>query len=127
MRNRREKKQRSVFSTLGTITFFIIIILIIAKLYSVYKAYYFNGFTKVITNNQYSKFIRDSKVKCSEDDSYKIESTDFNDAMFYKEIKVKPNTPYKLSCMVKTEGVIPESEPSPSGAQICIRQNAQKV
>ena len=120
MRNKKEKKQKSVFSILGTVIFFIIIILIIAKLYSVYKVYYFNGFTKVITDGQYSKFTRDSKVKYSENDSYKIESTDFNDAMFYKEIKVKPNTAYKLSCMVKTENVVPEKEPSPSGAQICI-------
>ena len=116
----KEEKKKSIFSKLGTIIFFIIIILIIVKLYSVYRAYYFNGFTKVITNAEYTKFTRDSNVKYSDSDSYKIESTDFNDAMFYKEISVKPNTAYKLTCMVKTENVVPQQEPSPSGAQICI-------
>ena len=33
------------------------------------------------------------------------ESEDYNNALFYKEINVKKNTPYKVSCYVKTENV----------------------
>ena len=29
-----------------------------------------------------------------------------NDAMFYKEISVRKNTPYKVTCMVKTSNVV---------------------
>ena len=114
------KEKKSILSKTGTIIFFVIIFLVLIKLYSVYKEYYYNGFTKVITTANITKFTRDKSIKYSEKESYKIESSDFNDAMFYKEIKVKPNTPYKLSCMVKTQDVVPQKEPSPSGAQICV-------
>ena len=40
--------------------------------------------------------------------------------MFSQEIKVKKNTPYKVSCMVKTNGVEKEEEKSGIGAQISI-------
>ena len=115
-----KKKKTSIGSKISSLIFFIIVIAILLKLYSVYKEYYFNGFTKVITEADKTSFSRDKDVKYSKESSYKIESNDFNDAMFYKEINVKPNTPYKLSCMVKTENVEAEKEPSSSGAQICI-------
>ena len=57
-----------------------------------------------------SKFLRDNDVKYSKHDSYKIESPDYNDAVFYKEVEVKPNTPYKVTCMVKTENVEVDSK-----------------
>ena len=37
--------------------------------------------------------------------SYKIESDEYNNALFYKTLKTKKNTPYKVSCYVKTENV----------------------
>ena len=40
--------------------------------------------------------------------------------MFYKTINVKPNTPYKLSCMVKTENVKSEDGKNDTGAQMSI-------
>lgn len=49
-----------------------------------------------------------------------MQSDEFNDAMFYKTVNVEKNTSYKVSCMVKTENVIPEKEISASGAQICL-------
>ncbi len=114
------KEKKGFLSKIGSLIFFIITIVIILKLYSIYKQYNFNEFQKVITQTNITKFTRDKEVKFSEFNSYKLESTDFNDAMFYKEIEVKPNTPYKLTCMVKTENVEPKSKPSLSGAQMCI-------
>ena len=49
-----------------------------------------------------------------------MQSDDYNDAMIYKTVNVEKNTSYKVSCMVKTENVIPEKEISASGAQICL-------
>lgn len=49
-----------------------------------------------------------------------MQSDEYNDAMFYKTVNVEKNTSYKVSCMVKTENVIPEKEISASGAQICL-------
>ena len=43
-----------------------------------------------------SEFKRDKFVKYSDSNSYKITSTEFNDAMFSKEIQVEKNTPYKV-------------------------------
>jgi hypothetical protein len=72
-----------------------------------------------------SKFTRDKKVKYSDDNSYKIESKDYNDALFYKEVKVKPNTPYRVKCMIKTENVERAVEKSNSGAQIGIKGSVE--
>lgn len=49
-----------------------------------------------------------------------MQSDEYNDAMIYKTVNVEKNTSYKVSCMVKTENVIPEKEISASGAQICL-------
>ena len=114
------KEKKGFLSKIGSLIFFIIFIVIVLKLYSVYKEYNFNEFQKVIAKTKITKFTRDKEIKYSNENSYKIESTDFNDAMFYKEIQVKPNTPYKLTCMVKTEAVEPQKSPSSSGAQICV-------
>ena len=112
------KKNKS--SKIVNFIFTIIAIIIIIKLYGIYKNYNFNGFTKAETNLGSSHFTRDSEVKFNNHNSYKIKSNDFNDAIFYKKIEVKPNTPYKLSCMVKTENVVNETGKAMSGAQISV-------
>jgi len=89
-------------------------------LYGLYKERYFNGFIKAENISGASIFTRDNKVKNGYPYSYKIESKDFNDAVFYKEIKVKPNTPYKVKCMVKTENVKTPTGKTDGGAQISI-------
>lgn len=100
--------------------FTIIMLFAIYKLFGIYKTYYFNGFVKAEANMKISQFIRDSEVKYSEDDSYKIVSSELNDATIYKEIQVEPNTPYRVTCMVKTENVIPENINTDGGACISI-------
>lgn len=105
------------------------ILIIIALLFILYKVYKYNNFTEYIRaefNSGISNFSRDSKVKYLKNDSYKIENTDFNDAMFFKTINVVPNTSYKVSCMIKTKEVINKEENKDAGAHICINETVEK-
>lgn len=98
------------------VTLILVIILIIC--FNIYKKNYFNGFEKAKTHQSQVNFTRDSDVKYSEDSSFKLENIDYNDSTFYKEIEVEPNTPYRLSCMVKTDNVQCEIEGEEGGATI---------
>lgn len=110
------------------IDIFLIIILLIALsvIFSVFKQKNFNDFSKAELYAKQSEFKRDSKVKYSDMNSYQIKSEDFNDAMIHKQITVTPNTPYKITCMVKTENVITEQEISTGGALICIADTVEQ-
>ena len=110
------KKNSKIINFIFTIG----IIIILFILMGIYKKYNYSEFTKAENIIGTTKFTRDSKIKYGKNYSYKIESQEFNDAIFYKKISVKPNTPYKLSCMVKTENVINENDRIDSGAQISI-------
>lgn len=112
--------KKSKISRISNIIFTIILLIVLYKVYGIYKSYTFGGFTKAEYNQGITKFSRDSEITYSYDYSYKLESNDFNDAMFYKEITIKPNTSYKLSCMVKTENVESEKEGNNGGAQISV-------
>ncbi len=117
--------KKGIGSKFANIIVVIIGLVILSKLYGVFKTYNFNGFTKAEYNIGYSKFVRDKDIKCTYDYSYKIESQNYNDAIFYKNIKVEPNTPYKLTCMVKTENVQNEIEKYNAGAQIAIANTTE--
>lgn len=117
--------KKSIGSKITNIIFTIIVLVVLSKLYGVYKTYSFNGFTKAEYNIGYSKFTRDKEVTYSYDYSYKIESKNYNDTIFYKKIKVEPNTPYKLTCMVKTENVENQKEKFNAGAQISIADTTE--
>lgn len=112
--------KKSIGSKISNIIFTIIMLFIIYKLFGLYKTYYFNGFIKAEQTVGITKFTRDNKVKYSDEYSYKLESNEFNDAVFYKKINVKKNTPYKLSCMVKTENIENMSGKNNGGAHISI-------
>lgn len=114
---------------LGKITYVIMLIFLLIILYFSYKYYQSNNFNNFICSekNLYtSEFKRDNNVKYSENSSYKISSNEYNDAMFYKEIQVEKNQPYKITCMVKTENVIPQEEQSGIGAQISIEGSTER-
>lgn len=97
--------------------FILIVVLIIA--FNTFKKNYFNDFNKATTNQEAETyFSRDSEVKYSKSNSYRIENVEFNDAAFYKEIEVEPNTPYKISCMVKTLDIVCEEEGVDGGVVI---------
>lgn len=105
---------------LWSILKFVLMVILIFILFSIFKSHYFNGFIKAETTVGISEFRRDNNVKYSDMDSYKITSPSQNDAAFYKEIKVEPHTPYRMTCMVKTENVIPSAVNTDGGACISI-------
>ena len=98
----------------------ICIIVIIIVAFFVYRKYDYNFYTKGIAEKGKTKFSRDYNETYSKDRSYKIENEISNDAMFYREISVRPNTPYRVTCMVKTKNVIGNENDPTAGAQICL-------
>ena len=103
---------------IGSTILTIILLIILVLCFNMYKANYFNGFEKAATKQVATEFSRDSKIKYSEYNSYKLENIEYNDTTFYKEIEVEPNTPYRISCMVKTENVKCEIEGQDGGVTI---------
>ena len=117
-----QKKNELIKNIIGII----VIIAISIFLWKIYKTYDYNNYIKAEYNLGLSRFVRDSSVKYSKNNSYKIENPEYNDAMFYKEVNVKPNTPYKVKCKIKTENVISEKINSDVGAHICIADTTEK-
>lgn len=112
----------------------ILTIILLFGVYLAYQNYQKNNFNDFVRSEVefISKFERDNEVKYGDERSYKIESEEFNDAMFYKKVKVKKNTPYKVTCMVKTNEVEVEQElngdnkNSLLGAHISIEGSTEK-
>lgn len=94
--------------------------------FNFYKQNNFNDYIRSEMNLHTSEFKRDSEVKYSKTYSYRITSNTENDATFCKKIKVKKNMPYKVTCMVKTENVVPENDLSGVGAQISVIGTTEK-
>lgn len=117
----QKKKNKIYFGV-----FVIIAILALIALYAVYLKYNYNSYTKTQYIANGTKFTRDNKIKISKMNSYKLESDEYNDAMFYRTVKVEKNTPYRVTCMVKTENVEPEEEISIAGANISIADTTEK-
>lgn len=113
---------------LGKVIYVITLLFLLVILYFAYEYYQSNNFNDFIRSekNLYtSKFKRDKETKYSQKSSYKISSDEFNDAMFYKEVQVEKNQPYKITCMVKTENVIPQEQQAGIGAQISIEGSTE--
>ena len=113
-------------SKITNIIFWIITLIAIVLTFNFYKKNNFNDFVRSEMNLHTSEFRRDNKVKYQNSNSYKIISNIKNDATFYKKVKVQKNMPYKVTCMVKTESVIPENDLSGVGAQISIIGTTEK-
>lgn len=111
---------------IGNIISWIIIIAILVVAFSFYKSNNFNEFVRSEMELHTSEFKRDSEIKYSNTDSYKIISNKLNDATFYKTVKVQKNMPYKVTCIVKTEDVITENDISGVGAQISVIGTTEK-
>lgn len=111
---------------IGNIISWIIIIIILILALNFYRKNNFNEYVRSEMNLHTSEFKRDSEVKYSKTNSYKITSNNENDATFYKKVKVQKNMPYKVTCMVKTENVKPEGDISGVGAQISIIGTTEK-
>lgn len=116
-------------SKMGKVTYIITLIILFIILYFAYEYYQennFNDFVRSETNLYTSEFKRDKNEKYSKHRSYQITSEEYNDAMFYKEVKVEKNTPYRVTCMVKTSEVEAEKESSGIGAQISIEGTTER-
>lgn len=101
----------------------LIIVIIIAGI--VYSKYNYHDYIKSVREKGKTSFSRDKEVKYSNSKSYKIENKQYNDAMFYKTIQVKKNTPYRITCKVKTENVTNETGKYYGGAQIAIKDTIE--
>lgn len=104
----------------------IIILIILVLAFKFYNENNFNQFIRSELKIKTSEFKRDNKVRYSENSSYKIISQADNDATFYKKIKVKKNTPYKVTCMVKTENIKPTNGLLGVGAQISLIGSSER-
>lgn len=113
-------------SLMKSIIYYVIIGAILIGAYQIFQKYNFEDFVKAEYQIRLSKFERDKKVKCTKNNSYKIESPEYNDAMFYKTIAVTPNTPYKVTCKIKTENVKTRNENTDAGAHICLGETLEK-
>lgn len=92
------------------VLYWLLILVLIGVAVFVYRTKYFNDYIKIM-KNPVSSF---SRVKDIPEEllyegydalSYKIVSDDYSNALFYKTLETKKNTPYKVSCYVKTENV----------------------
>lgn len=104
----------------------IILLILLYFAYQFYQTNNFNDFVRSETNIYTSHFSRDKKIKYNNKKSYKIESSKYNDAMFYKPVKVNKNQAYRVTCMVKTKEVQAEEENSGIGAQISIEGTTER-
>lgn len=113
--------------SLNKIIMIIVIAVLLIILVRVYKNNNYNEYVRAEYNLGLSEFTRDGNVRYDKDTySYKIENTDYNDAMFFETVKVIPNTPYKVTCMIKTEGVKSENGKKDAGAHIAIANTVEK-
>ena len=120
------RKSVDIKSLIINIITFIILMIALYLAYQFYQKNNLNGFMLSEANLNISHFQRDDETKYSEVSSYKITSNEFNDTMFSKEIEVEKNTPYKVTCMIKTKGVTAEEVSSGIGAQISITDTTER-
>ena len=81
------KKSKSTANKVIDLIIFLILIVVLYFAYKYYQKNNFNEFIRSETNPYTSNFVRDDEQKYSERASYKIQSNEFNDAMFYKKVK----------------------------------------
>lgn len=113
----------------GKISYVIFLVILLILFYFAYQYYQKNNFNRFVrseTNVYTSHFTRDKEVQHSKQRSYKIESPQYNDAMFYQPIQVKKNQPYRVTCMVKTNAIQAKEERSGVGAQIAIEGTTER-
>lgn len=119
-------KKRNIWGRIISSLILIISVIVLIKVYDIYKTRDFNEFIRAEKYPYSSIFIRDREITTNKTASYKIESNEFNDAMFYKTIEVEPATPYKVTCKVKTENVQKLENNNGGGAQISIEGTTER-
>ena len=89
-------KERTKKGKVGYILTLLFLCIILYFAYQFYQGNNFNDFIRSESNLYTSEFKRDSDVKYSKQRSYRIVSDKYNDAMFYKTIKIEKNRTYKV-------------------------------
>lgn len=120
------KKEKTTAKKITDVIILVILLIILYFAGKFYQTNNFNEFIKSETDLYTSTFKRDGEEKYGKHFSYKIESPEYNDAMFYKEVKVQKNQPYKVTCMVKTKNVEIRENNSGVGAQIAIEGTTER-
>lgn len=107
----------------------LLVITIIICIFNIaYSKLGYGYFSKAATIKDMVGFTKDDKVKYSNTSSYKIENKDYNNSAFYKKVKVKKNTPYKITCMIKTENVeLLDKSIKNSGAKISLLNSEEQT
>ena len=113
-------------SRIGSIVFFFFLIIVLIKVYGIYDSRDFNDFVRAEKNINISDFSRDNKITTCDYPSFKIYSDGFNDAMFFETVNVTPNTPYKVTCLVKTDNIQKLDSGNGGGAQISIEGTTER-
>lgn len=121
-----KEKKKFPFAKIIEIIIFLILIVLLYFAYNFYQINNLNKFDISESNLNTSQFVRDNKVKYSDANSYKIVSSNYNDAMYSENVTVKKDTPYKVTCMIKTENVESKESNSGVGAQICISDTTER-
>ena len=107
----------------------LLVITIIICIFNIaYSKLGYGSFSKAATIKDSVTFVKDDNVRYSNTSSYKIENKNYNNSAFYKKIKVKKNTPYKITCMIKTENVeMLDKSIKNSGAKISILNSKEQT
>lgn len=126
MEKRMNKSPKKIKRKIPNLVAMIFLLVVLYGVYQYYQANNFYDFVKSEMNLYTSTFTKDKDIQYNHKRTYKIESTEYNDAMFYKSIKVKKNQPYKVSCMVKTREVQAKENNSGIGAQIAIEGTTER-
>lgn len=121
------KKEKSFFERIISWILLAIAVVVLVKVFEIYKSKDYNEFIRAEKYPYTSSFSRDKEVTQTASASYKIESNKYNDAMFYKTLKVEPQTPYKVTCLVKTEDIQNEQNNYGGGAQIAIEGTTERT
>ena len=108
------------------IVYWAIVVALIIVAYKIYITNNFNEYIRAEYMPGITKFSRDSEIKYDKTNSYKIDNTDYNDAMFFQKINVVPNTSYRVTCMIKTQDVENKEGNIDAGAHICINETTEK-
>ena len=120
------KRNRNVKSFIFNSLTFAMLMVVVYFAYQFYQSNNFNEFIRSEAKLKTSEFKRDKETQYSDMRSYKITSNEFNDAMFSKKVQVEKNTPYKITCMIKTKNVIADKNASSIGAQISISDTVER-
>ena len=120
------KKKNTVFRKLMSFFVLMISIYVLLQVYGIYREKNMNDFVRAEQILYTSSFSRDFEISLGEEGSYRIKSDKTNDAMFFVTMEVIPDTAYKVSCMVKTENVVPTHNNTGGGAQISIEGTSER-